>query len=490
MRYHEAVSNQSIPGKDNIYKKIIEYGILGLIIFAPLPAASVNEWSVLVIQLSALVMAAAYFMMNKKLHPNRLLSHSLKWPKYLFMGLFTLIFIQIIPLPVFLIRILSHNIYAYHRAYAYDFSKVKFLSLSLIPAHTLQKGLELLAYFLIGFLIIKVITQRRQIIRVYYVLIAIGAFEALYGMFELYSGSPRILFYKKIHGLDSVSGTFVNRDHFSGYLEMIIPLAIGLVIARIDLFSLTGLKWREKVLRLSEKSLSINLLVTFSIIIMSVAIIFSKSRSGVFILILIFILIFELIVLYYRRAEDQKKGMKIFLTIIFLLVIFVSLYIGIESTLGRFSMDKLLKEQRPVFWANTLKLFVRFPFFGSGLGTFPSLYPDWESSTGQLIRLYHAHNDYLEYLSELGIIGMTLLLGGILFMLIKSFEIWKERRHSEVKGLALGGIVSVLCILIHSITDFNLHIPANMLLFSVVLSLTMVTVCYKKGRKINSKNNR
>lgn len=483
MRHHETVISQKISREDNIYKKFIEYGILGLIIFSPLPAASVNEWSILVIQILVLVMIAAYFVMNKKFHSNKLLSHSLKWPQYMFIGLFTFIFVQALPLPVFLIRILSPNIYTYHRTYAYDFSKVKFLSLSLIPAYTLQKGLELLAYFLIGFLIFKVITHKHQIIRIYYVLIAIGAFEALYGMFELYSRNPRILFYKKIHGLDSVSGTFVNRDHFSGYLEMIIPLAIGLVIARIDLFSLPGLKWREKVLRLSEKSLSINLLVTFSIIIMSVAIIFSKSRSGVFILILTFILLFELIIIFYKRVEDKKKGTKIFLTVIFLLVIFVSLYMGIESTLERFSLNKLLREQRPVFWANTLKLFVRFPFFGTGLGTFSSLYPDWESSTGQIVRLYHAHNDYLEYLSELGIIGMTLLLGGVLFMLIKSFEIWRERRHSEIKGLALGGIVSVLCILIHSITDFNLHIPANMLLFSVVLSLTMVTVFYKKGRK-------
>lgn len=483
MQYDEAVISQKISREDNIYKKIVEYGIFGLIIFSPLPAASVNEWSILVIQLSVLVMIAAYFMMDEKLHPNRFLSYSLKWPRYLFIGLFILIFVQALPLPVFLIRILSPNTYAYHKTYVYGFSKVKFLSLSVVPAHTLQKGLELLAYFLIGFLIFKVITQKRQIVHIYYVLIALGAFEALYGMFELYSGNPRILFYKKIHGLDSVSGTFVNRDHFSGYLEMIIPLAIGLVIARIDLFSLSGLKWREKVLRLSEKSLSVNLLISFSIIIMSLAIIFSRSRSGVFILILTFILVFELIVLFYKRVEDQKKGMKIFLTVVLLLIILVSLYIGIEATLERFSVDKLLREQRPVFWANTLKLFACFPLFGTGLGTFPSLYPDWESSTGQLIRLYHAHNDYLEYLSELGIIGMALLLGGVLFMIIKSFRIWKERRHSEVKGLALGGIVSVICILIHSITDFNLHIPANMLLFSVVLSLTMVTVFYKKGRK-------
>jgi len=92
----------------------------------------------------------------------------------------------------------------------------------------------------------------------------------------------------------------------------------------------------------------------------------------------------------------------------------------------------------------------------------------------------HAHNDYLEYLSDLGIIGVLLLLGGILFIIIKAFSVWRTRKHPEVKGLALGGIVAVINILIHSITDFNLQIPANMLLFTVILSLTIVMVFYKK----------
>jgi O-antigen ligase len=131
------------------------------------------------------------------------------------------------------------------------------------------------------------------------------------------------------------------------------------------------------------------------------------------------------------------------------------------------------------YWANTAEIFADYPLLGTGLGTFPSLYPDREGEE-TLIRLYHAHNDYLEYLSELGIVGMVLLLGGILFLLVKSFLIWKERTNPEFKSLGLGGIIAVICILFHSLTDFNLHIPANMLLFSVVLSLTVVVVFYRR----------
>ena len=77
------------------------------------------------------------------------------------------------------------------------------------------------------------------------------------------------------------------------------------------------------------------------------------------------------------------------------------------------------------------------------------------------------------------LLDVALLLGGILYMLGKSFLTWRGKGQSEVKALGLGGIVAIICILIHSMTDFNLHIPANMLLFSVVLSLTAVIIIPK-----------
>jgi len=473
-------SNPYRSPRDGICANIIDYGLLGLLIFAPLPAASVYEWSVLVIQLVVLIMMAAYFLMKEKPQTNGFLYQAFKWPKRLFFWFFIFIFIQLLPLPKFLVRLFSPSAYNYQKLYAVDFSKIKFISFSIIPSYTVQKSLELLAYFLLGFLVVKTVTRRHQIQRIFTVVIAMGIFEAFYGMFELYNKSPRILFYKKIYNLDSVTGTFVNRNHLSGYLEMIIPLAIGLIIARIDLFSSKSLSWREKLLRLSERDLSTNLLVSIGIILMAIAIIFSKSRSGVFILVFTFILFFGLTAIYFEMYSFRKKWIKNFLRAAFFVIIFISLYIGVNATLERFSLDKLLHEGRPTYWANTLRTFSSYPLFGTGLGTFGALAPNLEGESGPLA-IVHAHNDYLEYLSELGVIGFSLLLGGILFMLVVSFLIWRTRRHPEVKGLALGGIVSLICIMIHSITDFNLHIPANMVLFSVVLPLTMVIAFYKRG---------
>lgn len=466
-----------LPKIEKIYRRIIEYGILGLIVFSPLPAASVYEWSILVIQLTVFLMVLVYVLMNTRPDVNENLLQIMKWPKYLFSGFFIFLLFQIIPLPVALVKIISPNSYNFRESFSAQLSSQKFMSISLIPSHTFREGLELLSYVLLGFLILMTV-NKKQIKRIYYVLISMGVFQAFYGMFELYSKNPRILFYKKIYSLDSVTGTFVNRNHFSGYVEMILPLAMGLIVARVDVFSMVGMSWREKFLRLSEKGLAVNLMVVFGILAMSLAIVFSKSRSGVFLLLYTFVLFLGLSALFYRNFKGRKQRVNNILKFIFFALIGISFYVGVDFTLDRFSMDNILMEKRPEFWEKTVQIFADYPLFGSGLGTFPSIYPGLES-LGTPLNIYHAHNDYLEYLAELGILGMGMLLGGLLIMVIKAFMIWRTRRHREIKGLALGGFVALICLLLHSITDFNMHIPANMLLFSIVLSLTAVVATYR-----------
>ena len=466
--------------RNDFLRKLIDYGILGLIVFSPIPKTSVNEWSVMLIELVVFALMVAYFLIDEKPQHNVFIARSLVWPKRLFIALFIFLFVQILPLPSFLVKLLSPNAHSFRDTFSAGGANPAFMSLSLIAPHTIRDGLELLAYFLLGFLIIKTVTRQKQINRLFYVLVAMGVFQALYGFIELYNSNPRLLFYKKEHYLDALTGTFVNRNHLSGYLEMVIPLAIGLILARTDLLSAANMKWRERLLRLSEKGVYQNLLVSIGIVIMGLGIILSKSRSGVFLLVFIFILFLGFSTMFYRRSRPQQIWMRRFIWAVVLVVIFISLYVGIDATIERFALDEILREGRPTVWGNTAEIVSDFPLFGSGLGTFTALYPAYEKVKMQ-VRYSHAHNDYLQYLSELGIVGMIFLLGGILYILVTCFRAWRERRRAEVKGLGLGGIVAVVVILIHSITDFNLQIPANMMLFVVVLSLTLVIVFYKRN---------
>jgi O-antigen ligase len=470
----------ALGSKDRIYRKIIEYGLIVLLVFSPLPAASVEDWSILIIELGAAMLTAAYLLMSNTPQVNVKLQRSLGFLRWAFIGLFGYLALQIIPWPKSILQLLSPQAYSLQEQFSPRFPQLKFLSLSLAPGQTLREALELLAYVLIGFLVVQTVTHRRQIKQIMTVLVIMGAFEAFYGLFELYRKNPHVFFYKKVYNVGSASGTFVNRNHFSGYLELVIPLAVCLIISRIDMFSLANKNWSEKIAQLTARGFTTNILTLVGLVVMALAVILSNSRSGVFLLLMTFILFFEMTVYHFGKTKYRQVWIKKFLKVTFIIIALAAFYIGVEATVGRFSVDNLLQGGRPQYWGNVLTIVKDFPLFGTGLGTFASVYPVYQTVAleGQLT---HAHNDYLEYLSELGLVGFILLLGAIAFIVLDSFSTWSERRNPEIKGLAMGGLIAVVIMLIHSITDFNLHIPANKLLFTVVLSLSYATVYHRKS---------
>ncbi|MFQ6082951.1 MAG: O-antigen ligase family protein [Candidatus Aminicenantia bacterium] len=464
----------------DIDSKIIEYGLLFLIVFTPLPFASVWDWSILVIQLVILVMTFSYVLMKNKPVIESSFQDTIKRAKILFILFFSYLLLQIIPLPKFLIKFLSPSNYSLQQLLAIDFSSKKFLSLSALPYASIQKGLLLFSYFLLGFLIVKTITKLRKIYKFLYLIVIMGVAEAFYGLFEFSRKTPHILFYPKKYNLDCVTGTFVNRDHFAGYLEMIIPLTIGLILAKIEFFSPREKSLKEKILYLSQKNALKNIILTGGVIVMSIALIFTKSRSGIVILIFSFILMFLLTVYFREKIKMRRVWSRNFLKVTFSFIIILSLFIGINQILIRFSPEDISQEGRYVTWSNTGLIIKDFFLWGTGLGTFSSMYPVYEviDTPGFLS---HAHNDYLEFFSELGIIGFSLLLICLGYLFYRISKTWASRFHPEMKGIGLGGITAIVAIFIHSLADFNLQIPANAVLFTIIFALTLVTVFYRKS---------
>jgi len=471
----------SREARDRLGRTIIEAGILALLVLSPLPAASTDDWAILIIELWAIALTVVYFLLAHPPRINAKLAQRLGRLKYGLAALFLWIGIQLLPLPKFMASILSPRTVALHQQFSPRFADLKFFSLSLVRSQTLGEALKLFSFILIAFLVVKTITHRRQIQRMMAVIVAMGLFEALYGIFELSQKSPRVFIYKKVFNLDSATGTFINRNHFSGYLEMIIPLALGLAIFRLDFFGGPGRKWRDRLSAWTGSQAALLIFASIALVIMSLGVVLSNSRSGVFLLVLTFVLGLELTALHSSQVRNPQVWLRRFLVAAFVLITVLALYIGIDGMLGRFARDNLLHEGRPRMWGNVLTIIRDFPIFGTGLGTFASAYPVYATVKFEGMVLVHAHNDYLEVLSELGLVGFLLLAGLVFYVTGDSFRTWSRRRNPEIKGLAMGGIISVFIILVHSLTDFNLHIPANTLLFSVVLALTYATVYHRKS---------
>jgi O-antigen ligase len=462
-------------------KRSIEYGLLALLLWSPLPAASVEEWSVFVIELAVALMAAAYVLLDVKPSLNRHLPPVLRPLRFFAAGFFSFVALQVLPLPAGVVRAISPGSYEFQRLYSPGFAGKGFMSLSIAPSATLREGLLLAACFLLGFLVLRTVSRGREIRRIIVVLVGAGVFQALYGLFELTREKPRILFYEKLFSPDSVTGTFVNRNHLSGYLEMIIPLALGLAIARMHLLTFGVKGFRERVRLWTSKGVLANVLLLAAAVIMSLGVLFSDSRSGLAVLLFMAFLFLGLSALTFSRAGHLQAWAGKFIRAALVVVTVLAVAIGVGTTIQRFALDDLLHEDRPSYWSNTAGIVGDFPLFGTGLGTFGSAYNAHEKRSAGELEIRHAHNDYLEYAAEAGILGTLLLLGGILYVAVRAFLSWRVRRNTEARGLAMGGIVSLAGIGLHAVTDFNLHIPANMVLFAVVLSLTLVMAYYRKS---------
>ena len=451
-----------------------------MILFSPLPAASVFPWATTLIAVVSIVLMLCYVLVGNKPEVNPLLVRRLRWSRYFFSGFILYVVFQVMPLPVGLVKLLSPQAISLRESFSFQVGEWKAVTLSLAPYHTVREGLEMLSYILIGFLVIKTVTSSEKIKRIIYLCVGMGVFQAMYGIFELFRRNPHILFMEKTVNLDKATGTFINQNHFAGFLEMIVPLALALILARIDLFSLSGMDLKEKFLHITAKGFTSNVMALICVIVMCLGLLFSRSRAAFFSVFLIFFLFFVFSLLYFGQLRRARPAMRTFLHMSFLAVLVIFLYMGIGSNLKRFEEEERFGGDRPQYWHNTVNMIGDFPLTGTGLGTFAFVYPAYEKETIYAV-LIHAHNDWLEYFSELGLIGMFFLLGGVLFLFVQSFMMWKIRRNAEIKGLGLGGLVAMMVLGVHSIMDFNLHIPANMLLFAVILSFTVVVVHFGKS---------
>ena len=151
--------------------------------------------------------------------------------------------------------------------------------------------------------------------------------------------------------------------------------------------------------------------------------------------------------------------------------------------------ESITVETRWFIWKDTLKIISDFPFFGSGLGTFRNIYPMYKSVASQAV-FSQAHSDVLQLVSETGFFGSGIAFLFLCLFFKDIFPVWFSRHHPFFKGIALGGICAIISILAHSFFDFNLQIPANALLFTVVMAVTYKCVFLKdRAHEINQASN-
>jgi O-antigen ligase len=454
----------------------IRGALAALLFLVPLPFGAVGEGAIFAFETATLLLFSLHVLfVSGRAHDDGAFEHAALPPvlKILAAAFFGIAALQILPLPFPLLRILSPQ--AFHiRAEALSIAAGGPVvrgwgTLSLAPSLSLGQLFLYFCCFLFGYLVWSHIRIKKDMEIFVWTLLASAVFQSFYGLAGFFSGSETIWGFRKIDYQGSATGTFINRNHFSGYLEMIFPISLGYVLAMANFFSRKpGDRLREKLLWFGQERQQKMFLLSVISVLIGLGIFFSYSRMGIFVFfVTILLLIFAISAFKIRR----KRSFKVVRTI-FLVVLVAVATNGIDPIFKRFSNENVLKDARATFFANSFKLIGQYPLTGVGLGGFVYAYPTVRKIYDPGL-VDHAHNDYLELAAEAGLIAALLLVAAALIALVWAVGRWRKRRDPLVRGVTLGAVLGIVAILIHSLTDFNLQIPANAATFAAVFAIAL-----------------
>jgi len=409
--------------------KLLRLGIYLVIAFAVLSHGAVEPWARGMIEIASgilLVFWAAYFLVAKE-------EQQIALPSLFF------------PLAAFTLLVCVQR--AFHLSASPFSTRVE-----------LQLLLSMLIFFFLAAQAFRELADWRGF--AWFVMIFSFLVAGL-GILQHLTFNGKLYWFREMHYGGIPFGPYVNRNHFAGFVELVLPMAlVPLLLGRVR---------RERLV-----------LVGMLAVIPLSALLLSASRGGI--VSLGAELAFLALVLVLRKTG--ARSVLVGGTVLLLAFLTVS-WLGVNEVLSRFSELQTLEvrqDKRASMRHGTWHIFLDHPLLGTGLGTLQQVYPPYETVyDGKIVN--HSHNDYLEALAETGILGgiccawfvVTLFIGGLRFLF--------SGGNSLVSTLRLCGWTGCWGLLVHSLVDFNLHIPSNLLLFLLMSLLATAEISPPVGVK-------
>lgn len=393
------------------------YALFAMLIFTPLARGSVQPWAITVIEMLTLV-ALTLFLFE------RCLTWEWKWIKT--------------PLdkPILILIILSilSTLFSLHR-----------------PT-SIRSFILFLNYLVVFYLIINTVRTRSQLRQLIYVLISVAVFLSIFGMFKNFGANPFPWWdYVDLNYGDRLTSTFGCPNHLAGYIEMSLPLLLSLFL----------LGFRPGIV----------FILGYLSLLLLAALMLSLSRGGWISTLLS--LSFMAIALLTSRHFVRKK-----LIIVLIAGSLALAFIALVSTpVVERVMTAVEKEEEASFysrvkaWGGVMEMISDHPLIGIGPGAFQTVFTRYQPP-GLKSHFTMAHNDYLHFVSETGLLLIPVIIWMIIALYRKGFKKLKNPSRL-VRATTLGSMTGITAILFHSITDFNLHIPANTILFVVLAAIVV-----------------
>jgi O-antigen ligase len=329
----------------------------------------------------------------------------------------------------------------------------RFAPISVIPPVSMWQAVQIFTCILI-FLTVRELTCRQSEHKwlVSIPLLVVGASEAALGMLQYFQDQN-----------DSMAkGTFVDRDHFAGLLEMILPFAVMYGVA---------------VLRRTNFRYATQLVPTVAAIglfslaaLMLSGILYSFSRMGFIIAMVSLVMMAMLSIDPFARMLRTRTSLAVIAVAVVLMFIFLPPPRLLERFAQIASSESVTADDRVQIWRQTLSLIAEYPVFGTGLGGFVSTSAKFEPAV-TLLTTNAAHNDYLEFVAELGIVGFPILALLVGAVVVHTTRVFLRVSEPSDRSLAIACLASLAAMLLHSFVDFNLHIPSNAMTFAWICGI-------------------
>jgi len=362
--------------------------------------------------------------------------------------------IQLLPLPVGWVRLLSPARAEIHEAARAVLGGGGTATLSLAPAETLQSLLTLAGCVVVFFLVRDLAWRLREhqwALALPFVLVAF--LEGVLGLVQSYGA-----------GLPQATGTYVNRNHFSGLLEMSLPFAVMYAV------TLMRRQSGRRSHRTPARPAILACVWLSAATVMLAAVIHSLSRMGFLAALASFF------VMGAASLSGEGPGARRWWPVALAgaLVLTGFIFLPTDQLIERFAdmaqTDEITADQRAEVWRDTGNLIQAYPLAGTGLGTYEAgLYR--YKSVAPMNTVDRAHNDYLQGLAEFGAVGFALLLALALRTYGRALRASASPVGTDERYLGIACVGSLTAIVLHSLVDFNLYIPANAMLVAWVAGI-------------------
>jgi O-antigen ligase len=475
-------SQVSSSPEKHVNDQWVYYGLLALLVWAPLPLGSNRTWAIgILLAMSVLLFAASINAWRQHFARARQRLALFRWPLFLLLSMVLLSWLQTLELPANLVEIISPQAAAIQAP-----AQSMTLSLDLFQSKIMASLAT--AYFLVFVVALLCLRNPERLDRTALVLVYSGVLQTVVGALLFSIKADYRIFYVHVDHSRMI-GTYVYHNSLAGYLCMCLSIGIGLMLARLGQGQGPLRNWRAKVTAVVSFILSPTMRLRLLLVVMVIGLVLTRSRMGNSAFFAAMLIVGLAAIALARKTAPRTIALITSLIVIDIFV--VGAGVGLEKVIQRIQDTEVMVadegrsesiEARTEAARISLPIVQDYPMVGTGGGSFYNVFMSYRTPTYGYVYIDHTHNDFVEIATDYGLVGFAIL--GVLAALTLAtvLRVMARRKSRVAWGIAFGVAMAIVGLFIHSTVDFNLQIPANALTIVVILAMGWVTPSLPRAR--------